>query len=385
MQRKIGKYVTNNLTGADYQVYIPAELPPTPAIELEKLSALLEKASASLAKLNKLAQTIPNTSLFVYMYICKEALLSSQIEGTQSSFSDLMLFEQQQQPNIELDDVEEVSNYIKALTHGIKRLDSGFPLSLRLLREIHAILLKGGRGATKQPGEFRKSQNWIGGTNPSNALFVPPPVENLADCLSDLESFFHDESLPLLIKTGVAHVQFEAIHPFLDGNGRLGRLLVTLLLIQGGLIEDPVLYLSLYLKQNRATYYNLLQEVRTNGTWETWLEFFLEGVSITSEQAVKTTEEIHALFEEDQNKINTLGRVRFTCLKAFEYLKKMPQVSAPFLAKAIDKSTPAARNTLKHLEKLNIIEESSGKLRDKVYIYKRYLTILEQGTEPFGK
>lgn len=382
MQRKIGKYITKKIPGEPYKAYVPAHLPPTPPVELEKLSGLLEKATIALTKLNTISKSIPNPSLFVYMYVRKEALLSSQIEGTQSSFSDLILFENHQKPYISIEDVKEVSNYVKAINHGLERLKDNFPLSLRLLREIHSILLSGGRGSNKLPGEFRTSQNWIGGTRPGNALFVPPPVKNLVDCLSNLEKFLHDKTLPALIKAGLAHVQFETIHPFLDGNGRLGRLLVTLLLIKGGLIDEPILYLSLYLKQNRKMYYDLLQEVRTHGTWETWLEFFLNGILACSKQAVKTAEDINLLFAEDISKINTLGKARFSCEQTLEFLKHLPQVSVKLLAKELDVSMPTARSSLNLMVKLGILEEASKKQRDKIYVYRKYLNLLEEGAEP---
>ncbi len=214
MQQKSGKYITKKVTGESYKAYIPPLLPLKPNIKLDHLYGLIEKSTAQLSQLNTLSQSIPNNSLFIYMYVRKEALLSSQIEGTQSSFSDLILFEHNQQPEVSLNDVEEVSNYVKAINYGLKRINSGFPLSIRLLREMHSILLAGGRGSNKQPGELRKSQNWIGGTRPGNALFVPPPVEYLADCLSNLEKFLHDKTQPVLIKAAIAHVQFESIHPF---------------------------------------------------------------------------------------------------------------------------------------------------------------------------
>lgn len=251
-----------------------------------------------------------------------------------------------------------------------------------MLREIHAILLAGGRGTGKLPGEFRNSQNWIGGTRPGNALFVPPPVEYMQDCLSDLEFFLHDRSLPVLIKAGLVHVQFETIHPFLDGNGRLGRLLMILLLCESGMLEEPILYLSLYLKQNRMVYYDLLQQVRLHGTWETWLEFFLEGIFYTAKQALNTAYLINQLFEIDQSKIAKLGRARFSCQQALDHLKLLPQITASQLADALHISAPTARTALNQLLNLGIVEEISGQQRDKVYIYVRYLQMLEEGTEP---
>jgi len=245
-------------------------------------------------------------------------------------------------------------------------------------------LLSGGRGSSQTPGEFRRSQNWIGGTRPGNALFVPPPVDHLSDCLSDFERFLDDESLPVLIKAGLAHVQFETIHPFLDGNGRLGRLLITLLLCTNGMLDEPILYLSLYLKQNRHTYYELLQEVRESGAWETWLEFFLIGVEKSSKQAIQTVQRINDLFAKDSEAISHLGRARFSCQQTFEYMKRLPQVTVPLLAKELQMTQPTARSALNHLKSIGVLAEVSGKKRDKVYIYRKYLDILEDGAEPFS-
>ena len=383
MDKRVGTYVTQKVSREPYKTYTPPKLPPAPPLDLEKLYPYLEKAWSALAELKSVTQSIPNPSLFIYMYVRKEALLSSQIEGTQSSFSDLMLFEHHQKPEVSIADVEEVSNYVKAIHYGLKRIKDNFPLSLRLLREIHGILLSGARGSGKQPGEFRKSQNWIGGTRPGNALFVPPSPEQMTECLSDFEKFLHDDTLPVLIKAGLLHVQFETIHPFLDGNGRLGRLLITLLLCESGALDEPILYLSLYLKENRKVYYDLLQQVRLNGTWETWLEFFLEGVSKSAILAIKLTKEINVLFESDLAKIQSLGRVKFSCTKTFEYLKKLPQVSVQLLSTELGMTAPTARSTINHMIHLGILEEMSGKKRDKVYVYRNYLSLLEEGTEPF--
>ncbi len=316
------------------------------------------------------------------MYVRKEALLSSQIEGTQSSLSDLILFEQKQKPNVAVDDVEEVSNYIKALKHGIKRMEDGFPLSLRLIKEIHAILLSGTFGFDKLPGQLRNSQNWIGGTRPGNALFVPPPIEILNEALSNLEKFLHNKQNSVLINAAIAHLQFETIHPFLDGNGRMGRLLITLLLIQNKLLDSPILYLSLYFKENRSLYYNLLQETRKQGTWETWIEFFLNGILYTCKQEIETINKVNNLFALDNAKIETLGRQRFSCQETLKCLQLIPQISVDKLAEKLNTSKPTARTSLTQLLKLNIIEEITGKKRDKIYVYKKYLNILEQGTNP---
>jgi len=386
MKKRIGTYLTHKVSGESYRTYIPPKLPPTPPIDLERLYPYLEKATQALAELNSVAKSIPNISLFIYIYVRKEALLSSQIEGTQSSFSDLILFEHHQKPNVSLEDVEEVSNYVRAMSYGLERLET-FPLSLRFLREIHGVLLSGGRGSTKQPGEFRRSQNWIGGSRPGNALFVPPAPEKLMECLSNFEHFLHDEEckLPLLIKAGLLHVQFETIHPFLDGNGRLGRLLITLLLCESGMLDEPILYLSLYLKRNRNVYYDLLQQVRLYGTWETWLEFFLEGIFKSAKQALHTVAEINFLFKTDLAKLEVLGRARFSCSRILEYLKKLPQVSVSLLCQELEMTAPTARASLNHLVRLGIVEEVSGKKRDKVYVYCHYLALLEEGAEPFNQ
>lgn len=385
MNRRIGTYITKKIATESYKAYIPAQLPPHPSIEITRLYSYLERATLALAELNSIGKIIPNITLFIYMYIRKEALLSSQIEGTQSSFADLILFEHNQKPNISIDDVEEVSNYVQAINYGLEQLKNGFPLSLRLICEIHSILLSGTRGSNKLPGEFRRSQNWIGGTRPGNALFVPPPVENLMDCLSDFENFLHEKAfkLPALIKAGVAHVQFETIHPFLDGNGRLGRLLIILFLYHEGLLEKPILYLSLYLKQNRNTYYDLLQQVRLKGTWETWLEFFLEGVTESAKQAIQAATQINSLFEADILKIQKLGRSRLSCIEVLEHLKKIPQTSVPLLSKELNMTAPTARSALNSMLELGILQEISGKKRDKIYVYRKYLDILDEGAEPF--
>ncbi len=381
---RIGTYKTVRVTGESYKAYIPQPLPPHPALNLDKLYIHLDKATQALAELNSITKIIPNPSLFIYMYVRKEALLSSQIEGTQSSFSDLIFFENDQQPHVPVEDVEEVSNYVAAINYGLKRLEKDLPLSLRLFKEIHAILLRGGRGALKSPGEFRTTQNWIGGSRPGNALFVPPSPDHLMECLGAFEKFLNTKKskLPPLIRAGLAHVQFETIHPFLDGNGRLGRLLITLLLCEEGLLHAPVLYLSLYLKKHRTTYYNLLQEVRTHGTWETWLEFFLDGVHKSAQQAVATVEKINALFVKDIKKINALGRAKISCLATFECMKKIPQISAPLLAQKLEVTTPTARSALNNLVELGILEEMGGNERSKMYRYHKYLSILEEGTEP---
>jgi Fic family protein len=275
-------------------------LPPDPPLTLQPLLPPLEQANLALGRLDGLAS------------IRKEAVLSSQIEGTQSSFSDLMLFESAEAPGVPLKDVQDISNYVTAMNHGLRRLREDFPLSLRPIREIHKILLSKGRGSEKRPGEFRETQNWVGGTRPGNAAFVPPPPEKVMECMGALEKFLHreKEELPILVKAALVHVQFETIHPFLDGNGRLGRLLITFLMCVAGAIREPIFYLSLYFKTNRERYYELLDHVRTHGDWETWLEFFLTGVKETAQQAADTSREILTLIEKDRRKIEELGRLR---------------------------------------------------------------------------
>jgi Fic family protein len=315
----LGRYIVKAYGEESVKAFVPPPLPPNPPVRLDGLQRLLEQANQSLGRLDGLASVIPNLSLFICAYVRKEAVLSSQIEGTQSSLSDLLLFENDEAPGVPLIDVQEVSNYVAALNHGLERLRGGFPLSLRLVREIHEVLLSKGRGSDKQPGEFRQSQNWIGGTRPGTAVFVPPPPEIVLDCMGALERFLHEDraDLPVLIKASLVHVQFETIHPFLDGNGRVGRLLITFLLCAAGVLREPILYLSLYFKQHRPAYYDLLDRLRVKGDWETWLDFFLTGVRDTAEQAATAARRILAVFEEHRRRIETLGRPAASVLRVF--------------------------------------------------------------------
>jgi Fic family protein len=335
-------------------------------------------------RLDGLASLLPDLSLFIYTYVRKEAVLSSQIEGTQSSLSDLLLFENDEVPGAPIEDVQEVSNYVAAMNHGLDRLRSGFPLSLRLIREIHGILLSKGRGSGKQPGEFRLSQNWIGGSRPGNAAFVPPPPELALDCMNQLELFLHEErsDLPVLIKAGLVHVQFETIHPFLDGNGRLGRLLITFMLCEQGVLRDPILYLSLYFKANRSAYYELLDRVRSRGDWEAWLDFFLIGVRDTADQAASAARRIVALFGEHQKKIEALGRPTASVLRVFQHMQRNPIVSIPAAAQKIGISAPTVAKSLDHMRRLGILCEVTGRERHRLFVYQPYLAILNEGTEP---
>ncbi|WP_430416246.1 Fic family protein [Parasphingorhabdus sp.] len=381
-----GTYVTTTTVGETVKAYVPAALPPTPSIEMGTLNNLLSQAMLALGRLDGVRAIAPDTSLFLYMYIRKEALLSSQIEGTQSSLSDLLLFESEQAPGAPLDDVEEVSTYVAALNHGLARIEEGFPLSMRLMREMHAILLATGRGSTKQPGEFRQSQNWIGGTRPGNAIFVPPPPHEVLDLMSNLEAFLHseDDNLPPLIKAGIAHLQFETIHPFLDGNGRLGRLIITLYLCSKDILKEPLLYLSLYLKTHRQTYYALLGEVREHGRWETWLEFFLTGVRDVAASAHDAARRISAVFEEDTAKLGDLKRAAPMARRVHDVLRQRPVVTIASVTTLCETSVPTATKALEHLTRLQIVTETTGKQRGRIYAYTRYLDIMSEGTDPLA-
>src|SRR5216684_3408321 len=354
LQSRLGTYVTSSVAGETVRAFIPPSLPPIPALELGGLHEQLDLANQALGRLNGMTKLLPDVRFLLYLYVRKEALVSSQIEGTQSSFTDLLLFENEAAPKVPVEDVEEVSNYVAAMQHGLRRLRGGFPLSLRLIREIHAILLRGGRGANKTPGEFRRSQNWIGGSRPGNAAFVPSPPERMMECLDRFEHFLHDEKhkLPVLVEAGLIHVQFETIHPFLDGNGRLGRLLITLLLCAKGTLREPLLYLSLYFKAHRQRYYDLLQRVRTEGVWEEWIEFFLEGTATTARQAADATVQILHLFEADRKKIRAMGRKAASSLAVHEYLQAHPLTKIGPAARGLKLSIPTF--TLETLTKLKI-------------------------------
>lgn len=381
---RLGRYVAKVFEGETVRAFVPPPLPPVPPVQLDRLQLLLEQANQAVGRLDGLASLLPDLSLLLYAYVRKEAVLSSQIEGTQSSLSDLLLFENEEIPGAPIEDVQEVSNYVAAMNHGLKRLRAGFPLSLRLIREIHEILLSKGRGRGKQPGEFRRSQNWIGGSRPGNAAFVPPPPELVQECLGQFELFLHEKEsgLPLLVKAGLIHVQFETIHPFLDGNGRLGRLLITFLLCAQGALREPILYLSLYFKSNRIAYYELLDRVRTRGDWEAWLDFFLIGVRDTADQAAGAARRIIALFEQDQKKIEGLGRPAASVLRVFQYMQRNPIVAIPTTARKIGISAPTVTKSLMHMIDLGILQEVTGRERHRLFVYDRYLAILNEGTEP---
>ena len=380
-----GRHEETSTGGERVRAFVPRTLPPDPPLLLDgKLQLLLEQSLLALGRLDNLPTLLPDTGLFLYTYVRKEAVLSSQIEGTQSSLSDLLLFELEQAPGVPIDDVVEVSNYVAALDHGLKRLREGFPLSNRLIREIHATLLSRGRGSDKAPGEFRRTQNWIGGTRPGNAHFVPPPPHAVPDLMGDLERFLHEErsNLPVLVKSGLAHVQFETIHPFLDGNGRIGRLLITFLLCHAGILREPLLYLSLYFKQHREEYYRQLDRVRLDGDWEGWLGFFLEGVRQTAEGAVSTAQRLITLFREDRERIQGTGRVAGSALRVHDVMRERPIATLGEVAKRTDLSFPAASAGMGRLVAMGIATELTGRKRNRIFAYDRYLNILNEGTEP---
>jgi len=384
MQRTAGTYVTTSVGDEIVQAFIPHPLPPDPLLSLNPAdNELLQEANRNLGKLDGVIPSL-NIPLLTYMYVRKESVLSSQIEGTQSSLSDLLLHESEHRPDVPLDDVQEVSSYVAAMDWGLQRIREGFPVSNRLMREIHQILLSKGRGSASNPGEFRRSQNWIGGSRPGNARYVPPPWEQVEPCMSDLEKFIHDipEKTPSLIKTALAHIQFETIHPFLDGNGRIGRLLITLILCGEGVLSEPVLYLSLFFKQNREEYYTLLNQVRTDGDWEAWIRFYLEGVNDTSLQAIRAANEIRALFHKNHVMLSSERRTSGSSMKVHEYLKQQPIVSIKDVAEKTGLAFQTALTTLERLRVLGITEEITGKQRNRLYTYSAYVDLLNEGTEP---
>ncbi len=389
MKRELqGRYVTISTVGEKAQAFVPAPLPPRPPIDwTPELRSKFDQALLALGRLDSVSTLLPDTSLFLYMYVRKEAVLSSMIEGTQSSLSDLLLFELDQEPGVPLDDVREVSNYVAALDHGLRLLEEGLPLSLRLFREIHGVLLTKGRGSNQTPGEFRRSQNWIGGTRPGNAAFVPPPAEEVLECMSKLELFLHDqpEPTPVLLKAALAHVQFETIHPFLDGNGRLGRLLIALLLCEQKVLREPMLYLSLYFKTHRQHYYELLNNVRMTGDWEAWLDFFAEAVIVTATQAVETAQQLLDLSNQDRDKISGLGRAATSTLKVHRTLMEHPIGTSGSLVEKTGITPATVNKALSHLEQLGIVKELTARKRNRLYSYAGYIEIMSRGTELPGR
>lgn len=377
-----GRYIKVASTGESFNAFMPALLPPRPAIHwTPALRARFDAALLALGRLDAVTDLLPNAALLLYSFVRKEAVLSSMIEGTQSSLADLLLFEIDQQPGVPLEDAREVSRYVAALEHGLKRLRGGFPLSLRLLREVHRVLLGGGRGTKLTPGEFRRSQVWIGGTRPGNAVFVPPPANELDECLKHFERFLHDqpEPTPPLVKAALAHVQFETIHPFLDGNGRVGRLLIALQLAADGLLREPLLYLSLHFKAHRQTYYELLNAVRLSGDWEIWLEFFADAVAASATQAATSAKRLLELASADGQRIADLGRAASSALMIHQSLQRQPIATAASLTVATGLTPATINKSLAHLERLGVVAELTRKQRGRVFSYARYVDILNEG------
>ena len=386
-KKRIGKYLRSSVVAGEYyDSYVPKPLPPEPPLDMKELYPLLDQANAALGRLDGMSAVLPDTSLFLYMYVRKEAVLSSQIEGTQSSLSDLLLFETTKAPGAPAgEDIITVSRYVSAMKYGLDRLEE-LPLSLRLIREIHAELMDSVRDGHARPGEFRTSQNWIGGSRPGNARFVPPPAEKLMECLGSLENFLHDDTvrLPVLVKAALVHAQFETIHPFLDGNGRVGRLLITLILCAYGILKEPLLYLSLYFKVNRRAYYDHLQSVRETGDWEAWIGFFLKGVVETASQATETAKAVTDLFEKDKTRIDASGRSTPGLLRIHDCLKRSPVSNTTGIKEFCGVSLPTVLRCLRSLEFLGIVKEVTGKDRHKIFVYKEYLDIINRGTEPIS-
>jgi cell filamentation protein, protein adenylyltransferase len=381
---RAGTFVQQHSGPQGFSAFIPTPLPPSPPVELdEELSRLTESAAYALGKLAGVSSRIEPDRL-LYMYVRKEAVLSSQIEGTRSTLSDLLEYENSSAAGTPVGDVAEVSRYVDALMHGVRQIKSGsLPLSLRLIKDVHARLMAGGRGSRQAPGEFRRSQNWIGGTRPGNAIYVPPPPHEVMPALSNLEKFLHDEygRTSTLLKAGFAHAQFETIHPFLDGNGRVGRLLISLILVTEGALPQPFFYISLYFKRNRADYYDALQRVRTRGDWEGWLRFFLVGIEAVADEATRTAEALQNLFDNDRARVGALGRAAPSAIKVYEELKHRIVISPTQAARDLGITFPTAVAALSRLQDLGIAAEITGKKRDRLYRYSEQLRLLDEGVE----
>jgi Fic family protein len=379
-----GKYVTVSTAGEPFRAFVPTPLPPKPQIDwTPALRRRFDDALLALGRLDAITSLLPNASLLLYSFVRKEAVLSSQIEGTQSSLADLLLYEIDEQPGVPVDDVREVSRYVAALEHGVARLRGGLPMCLRLIREMHGVLLEQPRGRRKAPGEFRRSQVWIGGTRPGNAAFVPPPADAVPDSLKHLERFLNDEpeQTPPLLKAALAHVQFETIHPFLDGNGRIGRLMIVLQLVADGLLREPLLYTSLYFKTYRSTYYELLNDVRRQGDWERWLDFFAEGVCVSATQAVDTAHALLALVTADRDLITSLGRATGSALLVHQALQRQPLATSAALVKQTGLTAATVNKSLSHLRELGIVSELTQRRRGRVFGYQRYVKLLNAELE----
>lgn len=380
-----GTYVEVAAAGERFRAFVPTALPPEPPIDWSPaLRRRFDEALLALGRLDALSAHLPNAALVLYSFVRKEAVLSSQIEGTQSSLADLLLYEVDAQPGVPVEDAREVSHCVAALEHGLRALRGGLPLSMRLLSGMHEVLMSHPGGRASTPGEVRRSQVWIGGTRPGNAAFVPPPASELAACLAPFERFLNDEPEPTppLLKAALAHVQFESIHPFLDGNGRVGRLLIVLQLVADGVLREPMLYPSLYFKTHRALYYELLNEVRLHGEWERWLDFFAEGVQQSAMQAVATANALLALVNADRDRIASLGRAARSALAVHQALQRQPISTATALVKATGLTAATINKSLAHLEQARIVVELTNRQRGRVFAYRRYVD--ELTGEPGG-
>lgn len=389
--RTTGTYVPVVIQEDSVKAFVPDPLPPeNPRMQFDAdLQTLLGRANRAIGKLDGLASTRaqPDLDALIYAYTRKEAVLSSQIEGTQSSLNELLLFEHAEVPGVPIDDVRETSNYLAALEHSLQCVRSGqLPISARLIRDAHERLLKSSRGAERAPGVLRRSAVWVGGVRPRDARFIPPPWDRVPDLLGDLENYIHDDSEPTdpLIRAALVHVQFETIHPFLDGNGRVGRLLITLILCAEGLLAEPILYMSLYFKQHRDMYYETLQRVRTHGEWENWLRFFLIGVSDVSGQIIRTTERLVELREHDRATAFGLSRSSAVTGEVFDYFAKRIVASPKQLAERLGASPSSVNGALSRLEQAGIVNEVTGRKRNRLYAYGKYLEILNEDTEPLA-
>jgi Fic family protein len=380
MKDRTGRFI---LQPGGYRAFIPKPLPPHPPLRYtEELQSLLSQADRSLARLDGIITVLPNPDLFIAMYVKKEALLSSQIEGTQASLEGILEFEADLTPRDDIASVREVINYIKALDYGIGRLKD-LPMSLRLIREIHRILIEGTRGSQRNPGEFRKSQNWIGpaGAPLSDAVFVPAPPEVVPQAMSDIETFLHaQDRIPPLVKIALVHAQFETVHPFLDGNGRVGRLLITFYLVWQEILSRPMLYLSVHLKRHRSQYYDLLMKVRTEGAWEEWIRFFLEGVVETSGEATSTAREIIALKEVMIARIYEHSISSIHAFRLIDLLFHKPLVNAADIVAGLALSKEAVSELIKRFEQAGLLTEISGKQRYRRYLFKPYVDLIARGT-----
>lgn len=382
MQRGIsGRFEPSVAHGLACQGFVPAPLPPLPGLEWSApLQEKLDQAHLALGRLDSLTTLLPDAATFLYSYVRKEAVLSSQIEGTQSSLADLLMFEEDAAPGVPIDDVTEVSCYVAALDHGVARLAQNFPLSSRLICELHEHLMQSGRGAGKAPGQYRRIQNWVGGPSPNAASLVPPPPQHIAQCIADLENFLNDvpQRHAPLVKAALSHVQFETIHPFLDGNGRVGRLLIPLVLLNEKVLQQPLLYLSLFFKVHRSRYYELLTRVRTHGDWEAWLDFFLDAVQLCAAQAVDTARQINQLVSRDRLQIAALGRTAASATLVFESLAKRPVRSVHSICNETLQSPVTVNTALLRLESIGMIREMTGKRRGRVFGYSAYLDTLNR-------